>query len=253
MIYEVTMFFSEFDLLSLKISESSKSGSQLIAMDSEKTFSNKEKEASLHQRRSEFPEIIVGLIKSEEFGRSAWDNERHQRNSVMELIDLKNDDIIIATDLDEIINHTDIDNIVSSTKDSGFVHITMDMYYYYINSRVGKWGHAFACTGKYFLDRNATISELRNDLVSPSVATKGKHFAYLGGAESVSAKLGSFSHTEYDKPFFTDVSLIKERMENLEDPVGRKKDITVVEVDDSYPEDIINNRDFWKKYEYKKL
>jgi hypothetical protein len=70
----------------------------------------------------------------------------------------------------------------------------------------------------------------------------GWHFTYMKSPEDIRKKIMAFSHTEYDLNEFTSLKSIKSRIESIKDPYDRDYQLKIVEIDDSFPEYISNNK-----------
>jgi beta-1,4-mannosyl-glycoprotein beta-1,4-N-acetylglucosaminyltransferase len=73
----------------------------------------------------------------------------------------------------------------------------------------------------------------------------GLHFTYMKSPEDVSKKITAFEHTEYDSSEFTSINSIKSRMKNFRDPYDRDYQLRIVDINNSFPDYIVNNQ---KKY-----
>jgi hypothetical protein len=65
--------------------------------------------------------------------------------------------------------------------------------------------------------------------------------------EEISDKITDFSHTEYNLDKFTSINSIQSRMKNFKDPYDRGYQLKIVEIDNSFPDYIVNNQ---KKYSH---
>ena len=70
----------------------------------------------------------------------------------------------------------------------------------------------------------------------------GWHFSFLGDVETISSKIKSYTHSEFDKKNFTDLDKINERIINMKDPYDRQKKLIKTLIDSSYPEYILKNQ-----------
>ena len=69
----------------------------------------------------------------------------------------------------------------------------------------------------------------------------GWHWSFLGGEKQIEKKIRSYAHEEYDNE--ETIQKIKERMVNNEDVFNRGFQLKTVELDDSYPQYILDNQD----------
>ena len=101
-------------------------------------------------------------------------------------------DIIILTDVDEIPDPRAIQEFMDVHKQVA-ANISMDMYYNYLNLKVAdKWVPPKIFKYEYCTDNSLkTMDDIR---IGGLLFTLygGWHFSYVGGAETVLAKLGGF-------------------------------------------------------------
>ena len=76
----------------------------------------------------------------------------------------------------------------------------------------------------------------------------GWHFAYLQSPENISKKIKSFAHGEFNIEEFSDEKKIQTKIEKNEDIFGRDYRIKKIEIDESYPRYIINNKEKLKDW-----
>lgn len=249
MIYSCTMFFNEFHLLDLKIAEEIDVVDKLIISESDRTFAGNPRQLKLRENgKYTHPKIEVISFEGK-FGKSAWDNEKMQRNIPLPLH--TDDDVFIVSDMDEIHKKEDIQKIAAAALNHGFVRIQQRMYYYKINltvSLTSYWEKSFAVTGKFLRTRGQTFDQLRTSNSGTRVYTEGRHFGYLGDAEAIATKIKNFSHTELNRERFTNPDHIRHRILTQSDPFDRPKHLTLVNVDETYPKTILNNLEHWSQY-----
>lgn len=249
-IYSLTMFFNEFDLLDLKIQEELPHVDCMIIVEADHTHSGQPKTLHLPtNKKYENPKIKI-LTMGDDFKTDSYSNEGRQRNAALPT-NLEDDDILICTDLDEINKSEDMPKIIDAAKRHELVRIAMFNYYYKINvttSTVTKWCLPFAVTGKYLKTTNKTLTEIRrHEKWGNVISTEGRHFGYLADAQGISYKIKNFLHTNFNRPKYTDIDKIQERIKDLKDPYDRTK-LLKVQVDDTYPKTILNNMPYWSKY-----
>jgi len=251
------MFFNELELLDLKITEESPHVDKIFVVESSVTYSGIPKPINFPAGKyASNPKVRYVLLGEDRLKSCAtpWDRERLQRNLPRELIVPSDDDVWLVTDIDEIVNGEKIPNIVECVRKYWYLALDMKMYYYHIDTLFPEdWNYPYAAIGH--VARRYTFDQLRRDRkrVKPKrkMVNVGKHFSFLGGAENISLKLKSFSHTEYSGDKFSDVSVVRERLDSLTDVCGRGHVMSVVDVDSSYPKTILDNPDAWNKYRYK--
>jgi len=261
MIYSITMFFNELDLLDLKIKEELPHVDKIIIVESEITHSGNPKPLNFPISKYKDNEKILYVVASKSVFADCperWDKEVRQRDYAMSRIILSDEDVLIVTDIDEIVNGENISSIVAETMLHGLVRLDMRLFFYFINVQQPHYicAHPFAVTGKRYKE-NPSLSYLRTGpdrnsgdfhLNSFHLANCGNHFAWMGGVEKVREKFDNFCHTEYDTPEIR--AGIEERYEKLGNIVGRTDQpaFVVIDVDERYPKTIRENISEWSKY-----
>ena len=70
----------------------------------------------------------------------------------------------------------------------------------------------------------------------------GWHFNSLLTPEEISLKLKTFAHTEFAKPEYSDVNIIKENIQKNQDLFKRNVTYKKVELDNTFPKYILENK-----------
>ena len=66
--------------------------------------------------------------------------------------------------------------------------------------------------------------------------------------QQISLKLKTFAHTEFNKEEFTDIKKIEDNINNLRDLFGRNHIYSKVDIDSSFPEYIVKNKNTYKDW-----
>ena len=64
--------------------------------------------------------------------------------------------------------------------------------------------------------------------------------------KEISKKIEDMAHTEFNKDKFKDIFFIENNIKNLKDPFNRNLNLKKTEIDSSYPQFIINNKEMLK-------
>jgi len=259
-IYSLSPFFNEYDLLDLKVAEEIDAIDKMFLIESNQSLNCLSKPLNLKGNKHESnPKIEFCFIK-DEFYPNAWiPNDTIQKNAVLRFFEYKDDDVLICSDLDEINNNKDILKIVDAANKHGFVKLRMHCYYYKINLQRGPnkgWRCSYAITGKELRKRGENIYGLRSKLKGEAmIDTDGKHFSYLSNPEGIAYKINNAGHPEYMSEKYTNEKKIEERIQKHQDPfdriipaTGEVQKLTKVLVDETYPQTILDNIDFWSKH-----
>ena len=183
--------------------------------------------------------------------------EQHQRNSIMKgLEDCDDNDLVVLSDVDEIPNL----NKLNEFNRNNYAVFSQKMFMYklnLLNLNENNWHGSKICLKKNFKSpqwlRNLKfkkypfwrIDKIRNLQI---IKDGGWHFAYLQTPENISKKIKSFAHGEFNKADTTNEESIKLKIEKGQDIFERGYDLKKVEVDSSFPEYILKNKDKLKEW-----
>lgn len=254
MIIDGFTFFNEYDILSMRLEELYPVVDRFVLVQADKTFRGDPKAHHFRvtdEQWEPWADKIMSVDITVPDLPGPWEREEYQRNVIGDV--MKNlsyyepDNICIVSDVDEI-PRRDVVSVLPLRVDD--LHrfpasLDMRMYYYALNVRAGGWGGAKVCLA----DDLNTAQELRHSDVW-SIPDSGWHFSYLGDDEFISNKFKAFSHAELDVPKVH--GKIAENRANLLDPFNHGEQLHVEEIDDTWPEAVKNNREYWEKYVWTK-
>jgi len=183
--------------------------------------------------------------------------EQHQRNSIMKGLNKSQDnDLIILSDVDEI---PDLNKLKVFDKNK-YAVFSQKMFMYklnLLNLNENNWHGSKICLKKNLKSpqwlRNLKfkkypfwrIDKQKNLQI---IDDGGWHFAYLQDVKNISKKIKSFAHGEFNKEDIVSEKNIELKISQGEDVLGRGYKIKKIEIDSSYPEYIINNKDKLKNW-----
>ena len=172
------------------------------------------------------------------------------------------DDLIIFSDEDEIPNPNKIKTFKSNLYKYGI--FMQNMYNYKINilnmtEGNRNWPGTRICKKKHlksFFDLR--ILKIKN-IYSPLwkfykeksiqlIKNGGWHFTYLMSPKQISNKIKNSAHSELNSKEFNSISNIKNRIKNLKDLFNRGYLFKKVNIDNSYPKYILNNKKKFQKW-----
>jgi len=164
---------------------------------------------------------------------------------------IKENDLIIISDLDEIPNPKQIYKFNPKNK---FAIFKQKLFYYKFNLlsiSEPDWYGSRICVKKHLI----SPQWMRNKKIKRSFLKKffginkiqiiengGWHFSYVKEPVDIVKKIESFAHTEFNKQEFKNLSEIKEKIEKGKDLFNRNLKYEKVELDDSFPEYLLNNK-----------
>jgi len=255
MIYDCFIFNNEVELLELRLNILDPYVDKFVLTEGDTTFSGLPKESVYLQNKERFAKwedkIIHNFIEIPDLP-TTWDREIYSRNSPVSLGVFEDDDLILSSDLDEIPNPEILEAVDEWVSDDTHFTFQQKRYVYFINNfETDVWFGTRACTGKYL--KNTSIDQIRENtereeqLTGSIITNGGWHFTFCGGEEMIKTKIESFSHTEHNTPKV--IESITDRIKNNKDPLLRDwYYYQVVEIDDSYPQYIVENQDKLSKW-----
>jgi hypothetical protein len=161
-----------------------------------------------------------------------WLNDAIQRNypqKIIKNINLKDDDILIFSDVDEIIYSEEKDKIIEYVKKYGIITVKLTFTSYFMNLKVKNWGgppeysyRVFIMTGERYKALNITLDMLRKagergrlmGLVYCPDEILGVHHSWLGDEHFIVNKINSYAHKEHKK--YANIELIRKKIKSGE-------------------------------------
>jgi beta-1,4-mannosyl-glycoprotein beta-1,4-N-acetylglucosaminyltransferase len=264
-IYDCFQYFNEDHIVDLRLNILSKLIDKFVIVES--TVNHQGKSKKLHfdiNKYKKFKDkinyIVVddtpeNLKKPHKGGESLV--EQHQRNSIMRgLKDASDNDLIILSDVDEIPNLNKLNEFDSNK----YAVFSQKMFMYklnYLNLEENNWHGSKVCLKKNFISPQWLrdlkfkkypfwrIDKIRNLQI---IENGGWHFAYLQTPENISKKIQSFAHGEFNKSSIIDEDSISLKIEKGEDIFERGHSLKKVDIDSSFPDYILKNKDKLKKW-----
>lgn len=211
MIYDCFLINSELDLLALRLQFLDDVVDRFVIVESPRTLSGNEKPLYFQLNKQQFAKYeskIIHLVAPVESHLNAWEYEYFQRNYIKEgLKNCADNDIVLIGDVDEIVNL----KAILQKKDLALpALVELPVYYYFINLKsaykfaVNLLCHYSFIKDKYIGERNATYPKYVDNVIRMNEIKTGWHFSFLFGLDipRYQEKIKSFSHQEYNTPFF---------------------------------------------------
>jgi len=183
--------------------------------------------------------------------------DQFQRNALERgYREFDDEDLIMISDIDEIPNPEKIKEFNLQNKYACFLQKNYQSKINLLNVTEGDWAGTKICKKKYLKSpqwlRNIKTKKkpfwkiFNNNL--QLINNGGWHFSFLKDPKSIINKIVSYSHQEYNTEEFTDINLINKKIVNGEDLFNRNIKYKKVEVDQSYPNYIIENIEKFKRW-----
>jgi hypothetical protein len=264
-IYDCFTFYNELDLLELRLEEHYDYVDYFVIAEANKTHQGRDKIYYLEEnwdRYAKYHDKIIHIkVDDMPTNDNAWVLENYQRNALAKgYVDADEDDIIVISDLDEVMRAETFELMREDTEHTVFI-CRCPLFYFKVNYIMVKpksyWVNGMAMPKKYMTSpqdlRNLThwASAQPEDLVTDKVMTiqhAGWHFTYLGNTDHAKNKIVNFAHQESNHLADTmDVEAFMKLKKGI-DPNNPNESFEIVELDDYFPETIVNNPERWKDY-----
>jgi len=255
-IYDSFTFFNELDLVELRFALLNDYVDHFVVVESNKTHTYKKKPHFFErewQRWEPYHSKIIhikfdpeasGIIPdiSHLTRGDCWRMENAQRNAIATgLIHAHNDDLILVGDVDEIPTREFMAYLRANGRTlKEPTSLRQQLHFYYLNCQAmddhAVWkGTVVAKRGRFPEHGKHYPQDMRNGLQTyPGFVNAGWHFSYLGNAETIRTKLGSFAHTEYQTEEYMNIAKINARINGYRDPFGNAK-LKIMPLD-AYPD-----------------
>jgi len=251
-IIECMPFFNELDLLEMRLEITSDYVDYWVISESNRTFSEIEKplylKENLDKRFSKFKDRIIRV--EYECKSGPWWNEFGSRNCLGKYVleNFNQDDLIVLADCDEIPDYRKIDF------NSQFPAIVETKgYYYYLNCKQNENFRIVSIFPVSYLNEIETYRmRACAGMDVPVIENAGWHWSFLGGAEKISEKIKAYAHQDMNIPEYSDVDKIEKRLSDLSDVFDRSLGYKIVDIDDTFPDYVVNNQEKLSNFIFKK-
>jgi beta-1,4-mannosyl-glycoprotein beta-1,4-N-acetylglucosaminyltransferase len=246
MIIDSFIFFNEYDILEGRLEYLYDTVDYFVLVESNLAFVGNPKPMNFMKNMSRYKKYLDKIIYSpylaneeqfpfiklpveaRNFDNNFWKIETAQRNHITYSLRLFNDtDYIIISDVDEIPSKLGIELAVGNTEANkellSGVPIIFEQILFYHNFNLlhrPDWPGSCISTVEHVL-KNSPQYYRNNRWNAPRITGGGHHLSYWGSAENTSTKLKNFSHQELNTPDFTDVEIIKNKINLGIDILGR--------------------------------
>jgi len=265
-IYDCFQFFDEENILDLRLNILNEFVDFFIIVESTSDHQGNSKKLNFDSIKfKKFNNKIIYIVvddtaeavkKPHLWGESLV--EQHQRNSIMRgLKNCYDDDLIILSDVDEI---PDLNKLNIFDKKNKYAVFSQKMFSYKINllnETENSWHGSKIC-----LKKNLKSPQWLRDLKFKKyplwridkprnlqiIENGGWHFNYLQSPASISKKIKSFSHGEFNTINFINHKNIEKKINMGIDIFNRGISYKKVQLDDSFPKYIIENKEKFKEW-----
>jgi beta-1,4-mannosyl-glycoprotein beta-1,4-N-acetylglucosaminyltransferase len=198
MIYDAFSFYNEFDVLRKRLAYMYSHVDKFVLVESSVTHSGQPKELLFEKNKDDFAEfadkIIHIKVEDNPTDANPWCRENHQRNCITRgLVDAKDDDVVLISDVDEIPNVNIIKMFIDHNILTASVHMFAFQYsfkYYqeheaWFGTVITRKKYVAANTPQAFRDKRWSFKPFQHG---------GWHLSSFGDASHVYNKIKTFAH-----------------------------------------------------------
>jgi len=262
-IYDCITFYDENLLVNTRFEILDDVVDYFIICESKYDHRSKEKNINFFLKNKKFQNKIRHIVLEENFPnlQDPWEIESYQREMIFRgLYDSNPSDLIMYSDSDEIPNPEILRDYSLNKKFGIFM---MKSYVYKINifnQYESPWEGTKICKKKHLKSFTYLRKKIKKKNITKPfwnifqekdisiISNGGWHFNNLYTPEVISKKLRTFPHREFSGKEFSDISLIKKKIDNLEDLFHRGHSYLKVQIDKSYPGFILDNLSQFKNF-----
>lgn len=227
MLIDTFTFYNELEMLEYRLDTLGPVVDAFVIVEATLTYRGLPKKLYYQENKSLFEKWnhkIIHVVVSDLVPNAPdpWVNEFEQRNQIARHITfLKDDDIIINSDLDEIPNPEIVKNLSTFLENQDAASLGMDLYYYNLETRVGvQWNLPKAMRYRY--TKKDTLTVIRQHKL-PVIPRAGWHMSYFGDAKFIINKLKNFAHLEvWDLYSWDDENMVNFVIDHGFDLFGRE-------------------------------
>jgi beta-1,4-mannosyl-glycoprotein beta-1,4-N-acetylglucosaminyltransferase len=262
-IFDCITFYNENVLVNSRFEILNSVVDYFIIVESVFDHKGNKKKINFELLNSKFKNKVRHIVIKENFPNSSdgWEVEAFQREKIHEGIqDANENDLIMFSDSDEIPNPELIKKIDLKKK----YGIFLQKFYVYkiniFNAHETPWEGTRICKKKYLKSFNDLRKKIRlRNLKKPfwnikyeksihAIHNGGWHFNNMYDPVTISKKLKTFQHLEFNNEIYSSSRVIEEKISKLEDLFGRNHKYKKVEINDEFPDYIKDNKEIFKDF-----
>tara|TARA_B100001057_G_scaffold32790_1_gene29720 strand:+ start:2774 stop:3595 length:822 start_codon:yes stop_codon:yes gene_type:complete len=267
-IIDCFMYFDEDHLLEIRLNTLYKYVNKFVIVEANLDHAGNPREPLFSIKKfSNFKDkiqyiLVKDLPKHNNFYKKnwgpAWRRENLQRNALSKgYDDCDPNDLIMISDLDEIPNPEKIFEFKAQNKYGCFIQKNFLYKLNLLNIDEPHWYGTRICRKKdlkspQWLREIKAIKRPFYKFYKPKfdlfISDGGWHFSSVKTIDGIYKKLNSFAEQQYNNKNFKNLSIIEKKLKNKEDLFNRDYKYQTIEIDNSYPDFILKNRENYKEY-----
>ncbi len=267
-IIDCFMYFDEDLVLEIRLNTLSKIVNKFVICEATRDHAGNKKELKFDINKfSKFRKKINYLVvddipvKVKPIKKNWHENharDQFQRNALeREIKNFNPEDLIMISDIDEIPDPKKIKEFNVENKYACFLQKNFQSKMNLLNTTDKFWPGTKICQKKYLKSpqwlrnlktKKQPIWKIFSDKQPQLIYNGGWHFSFLKNPSSIKQKINAYSHQEYNLPEFTNIDKIGEKISKGIDLFGRNIKYEKINLDESFPEYILNNKDRFKDW-----
>ena len=261
------MYFDEDLVLDIRLNTLNDKVDQFVIVEATKNHAGHEKELNFKiENYSKFKNKIRYLVVDDlplnvKSPKKGW-HENHardqfQRNSLERgYKEYDDNDLIMISDIDEIPDPKKLEEFDIKNRYACFLQKNFQSKINLLNITDGEWPGTKICQKKNLVSpqwlrnlkaKNRPFWKIFTQKIQ-LINNGGWHFSFLKDPKSIKKKIISYSHQEYNTKEFTNIDFIKKKILLGEDLFERNINYKKINIDDTFPEYIIKNKEMFKDW-----
>jgi len=262
MIIDCVTFFRENFITNVRFEILNSIVDYFIVCESKYNHRGNKKKLNFKLKNKKFKKKIIYLVLDSPFpdNYNPWERQAYQREYIFNgLKNFNENDYIMFSDPDEIPNPKILKDFALVKKYGIFLQKHFVYKFNIFNHYSTPWEGTRICKLKDLKSINFMRQKVRlknlNKWWRPDkerniqiIKKGGWHFKDIFSAKELSLKLKTFAHTEYDIEKFTNIEIIEKKINNYFDIYGKNQRYRKIELDKSFPEYILENKNIFKNF-----
>ena len=261
-IIDCITFFNENFIFDLRYKILEKFVDQFVVCESRYDHKGKEKKLNFKIQKYNKKKInYIVLEKKFPIINNTWQNQAFQRDHMLKALNyLDENDYIFFSDPDEIIKPKFLHDFNLKKKYGIFLQKCFNFKFNLFNPYETPWEGTRVCKKKNLKSidfmrqkvkkKNLTYNFFRFDKEKSIELFEegGWHFNNIMKPEDISLKLKTFAHSEFGDEKFSNIEVIKNKIDKKIDLFERGHKYEAVKLDSSFPSELLSNKDMYKEY-----
>jgi len=262
------MYFDEDLMLDLRLNTLNDFVDKFVVVEATRDHSGKEKKLNFnYDKFAKFKDkinyiVIEDLPLNVKSQKKNWEanhwRDQYQRNSLVRgFKNSDDDDLIMISDIDEIPDPKKFSEFKTKNKYACFMQKNFQSKLNLLNITDKYWMGTKICQKKY-LKSPQWLRDIKTKkrpfwkFYKPKepqlIFDGGWHFSFLKKPKDIAVKIKAYSHQEFNKDDFVDEKKITKRIENKQDLFNRDIEYSKIEIDESFPKYIFENKSMFKEW-----